>query len=75
MVTSVLSLKDQEASWRQHVKDNGTNELLIANCLTAAGFLTYSGAVNVDTRYAVFYFQIVHLGQTLFCFETEYPSA
>ena len=75
MVTSVLSLKDQEASWRQHVKDNGTNELLIANCLTAAGFLTYSGAVNVDTRYAVFYFQIAHLGQTLFCFETEYPSA
>ncbi|XP_070190368.1 uncharacterized protein [Littorina saxatilis] len=46
----VESLKDQEASWRQHVKDNGTNELLIANCLTAAGFLTYSGAVNVDTR-------------------------
>lgn len=46
----VESMKDQEAGWRQHVKDNGSNELLIANCLTAAGFLTYAGAVNVDTR-------------------------
>ncbi|XP_076466964.1 uncharacterized protein LOC143298129 [Babylonia areolata] len=46
----VESLKDQEGCWRQNVKENSSNELLIANCLTAAGFLTYSGAVNVDTR-------------------------
>lgn len=44
------SLKDQEAGWRQQAKDNGSNELLLANCLAAAGFLTYCGAVNIDTR-------------------------
>ncbi|KAK6187606.1 hypothetical protein SNE40_005595 [Patella caerulea] len=46
----VESLKGQEAEWRQHVKDNECNELLLANCLTAAAFLTYCGSTNIDTR-------------------------
>ncbi|ESO89151.1 hypothetical protein LOTGIDRAFT_229063 [Lottia gigantea] len=46
----VESLKGQEEEWRQYVKDNDSNELLLANCLTAAAFLTYCGATNIDTR-------------------------
>ncbi|XP_025098007.1 LOW QUALITY PROTEIN: dynein gamma chain, flagellar outer arm-like [Pomacea canaliculata] len=56
----VDSLKDQEAGWRQQAKDNGSNELLLANCLAAAGFLTYCGAVNIDTRLRIgeFFMQV-----------------
>ncbi|GFN75495.1 dynein beta chain, ciliary [Plakobranchus ocellatus] len=49
-VEIVDSLKSQEAAWRQDVKDNDSNELLLANSITAAGTLTYCGAVNIDTR-------------------------
>ncbi|XP_035829673.1 dynein heavy chain 5, axonemal isoform X2 [Aplysia californica] len=49
-VEMVDSLKSQEQKWRQDVKDNDCNELLLANCITAAGTLTYCGAVNIDTR-------------------------
>lgn len=45
------SLKSQESKWRQEVKDNDSNELLLANCIGAAGALTYCAPVNIDTRY------------------------
>ena len=45
-----FSLKTQEGVWRQYVKENDGNELLLANCIAASAFLTYSGPVNVDTR-------------------------
>ena len=51
-VEMVDSLKSQEAKWRQDVRDNDCNELLVANCIAAAGTLTYCGAVNIDTRLA-----------------------
>ncbi|XP_059166583.1 dynein axonemal heavy chain 8-like [Physella acuta] len=46
----VDSLKSQESKWRQEVKDNDSNELLLANCIGAAGALTYCAPVNIDTR-------------------------
>ncbi|XP_053397319.1 dynein axonemal heavy chain 5-like isoform X6 [Mercenaria mercenaria] len=46
----VDSLKGQEEDWKQHVKDNDSNELLLANCISAAAFLTYCGPHNMDTR-------------------------
>ncbi|CAL1527205.1 unnamed protein product [Lymnaea stagnalis] len=49
-VEFVDSLKSQESKWRQEVKDNDNNELLLANCITAAATLTYCGPVNIDTR-------------------------
>ncbi|XP_067674368.1 uncharacterized protein [Haliotis asinina] len=49
-VEMVESMRTQESMWRQHVNENDCNELLLANCITAAAFLTYGGAVNIDTR-------------------------
>ncbi|BFZ10052.1 hypothetical protein BsWGS_13093 [Bradybaena similaris] len=44
------SLHLQENKWRQSVKDNSSNELLLANCITAAATLTYCGVFCIDTR-------------------------
>ncbi|XP_052807484.1 dynein axonemal heavy chain 5-like isoform X7 [Mya arenaria] len=46
----VESMRAQEGDWKQHVKDNDCNELLLANCVSAAAFLTYCGPHNMDTR-------------------------
>ena len=46
-----FSLKPQEASWRKHVKENDCNEMLVANCVTAAAFLAYCGPASIDVRY------------------------
>jgi hypothetical protein len=46
----IFSLKDQEAVWKKYVSDNDSNETLLANCITAAAFLTYCGPLNTDTR-------------------------
>jgi len=45
------SLRPQEGEWKQHVKDHDCNELLLANCVSAAAFLTYCGPHNMDTRW------------------------
>ncbi|XP_023932047.1 dynein heavy chain 5, axonemal-like isoform X1 [Lingula anatina] len=44
------SLKSQEQEWRQHVRENDSNEMLMANCIAAAAFLTYCGPMTTDTR-------------------------
>ncbi|XP_055889445.1 dynein axonemal heavy chain 8-like isoform X4 [Biomphalaria glabrata] len=49
-VDFIESLKSQESKWRQEVQDNDGNELMLANCITAAATLTYCGPVNIDTR-------------------------
>ncbi|CAG5121560.1 unnamed protein product, partial [Candidula unifasciata] len=41
------SLQLQESKWRQSVKDNDSNKLLLANCITAAATLTYCGALYI----------------------------
>ncbi|XP_064629693.1 uncharacterized protein LOC135488785 isoform X2 [Lineus longissimus] len=46
----IESLKGQEAVWTQYVKDNESDEVLLANCITASAFLTYLGPLNTDTR-------------------------
>ncbi|KAL5010133.1 hypothetical protein ScPMuIL_012438 [Solemya velum] len=46
----IESLKCRESKWRLYVKENDSNELLLANCITTAGFLTYCGPTNIDTR-------------------------
>ncbi|XP_041355189.1 dynein gamma chain, flagellar outer arm-like isoform X3 [Gigantopelta aegis] len=46
----VESMKDQEHGWRQYVKDNDCNELLLSNCIVASAFLVYCAAVDIDTR-------------------------
>ena len=43
-------MKDQEYGWRQYVKDNDCNELLLSNCIVASAFLVYCAAVDIDTR-------------------------
>ncbi|KAL4232681.1 hypothetical protein ACF0H5_007369 [Mactra antiquata] len=64
----VDSLKSQEADWKLHVKDNDSNELLLANCISASAFLTYCGPHNMDTRKRMgeFYMQVCeHHGMPL----------
>lgn len=47
------SLYGQELEWRGFVKENDSNDLLLANCVTAAAFLVYCGSANIDTRYVL----------------------
>jgi hypothetical protein len=49
-VLSILSLKPQEADWRQYVEEHCSNDMLVANSLAAAAFLTYCRAMNADCR-------------------------
>ena len=49
-MASYSSMKSQEVGWRRHVKEFASNDVLIANCITAAAFFTYCGPMNVDTR-------------------------
>ncbi|XP_052089132.1 uncharacterized protein LOC127725852 isoform X10 [Mytilus californianus] len=44
------SMYGQELEWRKFVKENDSNDLLLANCITAAAFLVYCGSANMDTR-------------------------
>ena len=47
---SICSLRSQEQQWRVYLKEHSSNDMLIANCLSAAAFLVYCGALNTDTR-------------------------
>ena len=43
-------MKVEEKKWRQHVKEFGSNGVLVTNCIAAAAFLTYCGGMNTDAR-------------------------
>lgn len=44
------SLKDMEREWKAYVDEYTSSEILLANCVAAAAFLTYCGAMGVDRR-------------------------
>ena len=46
-------MKMEEKKWRHHVKEFGTNGVLVTNCIAAAAFLTYCGGMNTDARYDI----------------------
>ncbi|CAH1799095.1 unnamed protein product [Owenia fusiformis] len=46
----IESMRQQELLWRQHCKEYDCNEVLLANCIAAAAFLTYCGSMNTDVR-------------------------
>ena len=43
-------MKVEEKKWRQHVREFGSNGVLVTNCIAAAAFLTYCGGMNTDAR-------------------------
>ncbi|XP_068697910.1 dynein axonemal heavy chain 8-like [Montipora foliosa] len=44
------SLKYMEREWKAYVEEYNSSEILLANCIAAAAFLTYCGAMGVDRR-------------------------
>ncbi|XP_077863125.1 dynein axonemal heavy chain 5-like [Saccoglossus kowalevskii] len=46
----IHNLRSKESHWREYVKDNSQTDLLLFNCLAAAGFLTYCAPMVPDTR-------------------------
>ena len=48
---TIYSLKDMEREWKAYVDEYTSSEILLANCVAAAAFLTYCGAMGVDRRF------------------------
>ncbi|XP_071801693.1 uncharacterized protein [Asterias amurensis] len=44
------SLQQELKRWQAYVDDNAVNEWLLSTCVAAAGFLTYSGGMDPDSR-------------------------
>lgn len=44
------SLKYMEREWKSFVDEYTSYEILLSNCIAAAAFLTYCGAMGVDRR-------------------------
>lgn len=44
------SLKYMEREWKSYVDEYTSSEILLSNCIAAAAFLTYCGAMGVDRR-------------------------
>ena len=40
-----------EREWKAYVDEYTSSEILLANCVAAAAFLTYCGAMGVDRRF------------------------
>ena len=45
-----FSLQQELKRWQAYVDDNAVNEWLLSTCVAAAGFLTYSGGMDPDSR-------------------------
>lgn len=45
------SLKYMEREWKSYVDEYTSSEILLSNCIAAAAFLTYCGAMGVDRRF------------------------
>lgn len=42
-----------ERKWKAYVDEYTSSEILLANCVAAAAFLTYCGAMGVDRRFVI----------------------
>ena len=40
-----------EREWKAYVDEYTSSEILLSNCIAGAAFLTYCGAMGVDTRF------------------------
>ena len=40
-----------EQEWKAYVDEYTSSEILLSNCIAAAAFLTYCGAMGVDRRF------------------------
>ena len=40
-----------EREWKSYVDEYTSSEILLSNCIAAAAFLTYCGAMGVDRRF------------------------
>ena len=45
------SLRYMEREWKSYVDEYTSSEILLSNCIAAAAFLTYCGAMGVDRRF------------------------
>ena len=50
MFTLISRFRVREKDWTEFVDANSSNDLLVANCLSAAAFLVYCSGINVDAR-------------------------
>lgn len=50
IIITSCSLKYMEREWKAYVDEYTTSEILLSNCIAAAAFLTYCGAMGVDRR-------------------------
>ena len=46
----LYSLRYMEREWKSYVDEYTSSEILLSNCIAAAAFLTYCGAMGVDRR-------------------------
>lgn len=51
VVFTFHSLKHMEQEWKAYVDEYTSTEILLSNCIAAAAFLTYCGAMGVDRRF------------------------
>ena len=72
--SSFHSLKHMEQEWKAYVDEYTSSEILLSNCIAAAAFLTYCGAMGVDRRFVNknnsfdFFFWILAVMDILFIF-------
>lgn len=50
IIITSCSLKYMEREWKAYVDEYTSSEILLSNCIAAAAFLTYCGAMGVDRR-------------------------
>ena len=46
----IFSLKHIEREWKAFVEEYTSSDIMLANCIAAAAFLTYCGPLGVDGR-------------------------
>ena len=50
-----------EREWKAYVDEYTSSEILLPNCVAAAAFLTYCGAMGVDRRFVKAGFGLVFI--------------
>ena len=55
-----------EREWKAYVDEYTSSEILLSNCIAAAAFLTYCGAMGVDRRFVKMVSRFSHLFCLLF---------
>lgn len=46
-------LTEHESQWKQYINKTNDEEVLVADTVIAAAFLTYCGGFDIDLRYGV----------------------